>query len=114
MIASHYEINLEPLCEGYVLADEPELADAEMRRLNDVVEGPRTSLARHFEVEAVPPPQSPTAVVPPTGPPSRRFSHRLAGIFGIFVNCGKDSVDSEYQVLVVCCVVIFAVLCLLF
>lgn len=83
MIASHYEINLEPVCEGYVLADEPKLADAEMRRLNDAIEGPGTSLARHFEVEAVPPPQSPTAVVPPAGPPSRRPGHRPAGIFGI-------------------------------
>jgi hypothetical protein len=70
VVASHYEIDLERVCEGYVLLDEPELADAEMRRLNDAVEGPGTSLARHFEVEAVPPPPSPTAVVLPMGPPS--------------------------------------------
>jgi hypothetical protein len=57
MVASHYEIDLERVCEGYVLPDELELADAEMRRLNDAVEGPVTLLAHHFEVEAVPPPQ---------------------------------------------------------
>jgi hypothetical protein len=69
VVASHYEIDLEQVCEGYVLPDEPELAAAEMRRLNDTVEGPRTSLARHFEVEAVPPPPSPTAAAPSAGPP---------------------------------------------
>jgi hypothetical protein len=69
VVASHYEINLERVCEGYVLPEEPELANAEMRRLNDTVEGSGTLLARHFEVKAVPPPPSPTAAVPPTGPP---------------------------------------------
>jgi hypothetical protein len=61
MVASHYEIDLERVCEGYVLPDEPELAYT--------VEGLGTSLARHFEVEAVWPPSSPTATVPSVGPP---------------------------------------------
>jgi hypothetical protein len=68
VVASQYEINLERVCEGYVLPDEPELADAEMWRLANTVEGPGTSLAHHFKAEAVPPPPSPTAVVPPLGP----------------------------------------------
>jgi hypothetical protein len=69
MIASHYEIDLERVCDGYVIPNEPELATTEMQRLNDVVEGPRTSLAHHFEVKVVPPPPSPTAIVPPAGRP---------------------------------------------
>jgi hypothetical protein len=48
VVASHYEIDLERVCEGYVLPDKPELADT--------IEGLGTLLARHFEVEAVPPP----------------------------------------------------------
>jgi hypothetical protein len=56
VVASHYEIDLEQVCEGYVLPDEPKLADAEMQRLTNVVEGPGTSLAPHFEVEAFMPP----------------------------------------------------------
>jgi hypothetical protein len=64
MVASHYEIDLELVCEGYVLPDEPDLADAEMRRLVGAAEGPGSSLARHFEAEVVSPTPSPT-VVPP-------------------------------------------------
>lgn len=39
VVACHYEINLERACEGYVLSDERNLAEAEMQRLTDVVEG---------------------------------------------------------------------------
>jgi hypothetical protein len=69
MVASHYEINLKRVFDGYVLPNEPKLATAEMRRLNDVVKGPGTSLARRFKVEVVPPPLSPTAAASPAGPP---------------------------------------------
>lgn len=69
VVASHYGIDLERVCNGYVLLDEPELATAEMRRLNDTIEGMRTSPTHHFEVEVVPPPPSPTAIMPPAGPP---------------------------------------------
>jgi hypothetical protein len=69
MVASHYEIDLERVCDGYVLPDEFELAAAEAQRLNDVVEGPGTLLANHFKVEVVPPPPSPSTAEPPTGPP---------------------------------------------
>jgi hypothetical protein len=66
VVASHYEIDLERVCKGYVLPDEPDLTDAEMLGLVDVVEGPGSSLARHFEAEVVPPIPSPAAVVPPS------------------------------------------------
>jgi hypothetical protein len=69
MVASHYEIDLERVCDDYVLPDEPELATAEMRRLNVTIEVPGTLLAHHFEVEVVPPPPSPATVVPLPGPP---------------------------------------------
>jgi hypothetical protein len=69
MVASHYEIDLERVCDSYVLPDELELAAAEMQGLSDAIEGLGTLLARQFEVKAVPPPPSPIAVVPPTGPP---------------------------------------------
>jgi hypothetical protein len=70
MVASHYEIDLERVCDGSVLPNEPEVAATEVRRLNDAVEGPGTVLPRHFEVEVEPPPPSPTAIVPTAGPRS--------------------------------------------
>jgi hypothetical protein len=54
VVASHYEIDLEWVCDGFVLLDEPELAAAEAQRLMDAVEGPGALLARHFEDEALP------------------------------------------------------------
>jgi hypothetical protein len=69
VVASHYEIDLERVCDGYVLPDEPELVATKVRRLNNVVEGPGTVLARHFEVEVEPPPLSPTAAEPSAGIP---------------------------------------------
>lgn len=70
MVTSRYEIDIERVCDGYVLPDEPELATAEVQRLNDVVEGSGTALARHFEVEVEPPPPSPIVAEPPAGLPS--------------------------------------------
>jgi hypothetical protein len=69
VVVSHYEIDLERVCDDYVLLDEPELAAAEAQRLNDIVEGPGTLLARHFKVEVVPPPPSPAGAEPLAGPP---------------------------------------------
>jgi hypothetical protein len=40
VVASHYEIDLEWVRDGYVLPDEPKLITAEMWRLNDDDEGP--------------------------------------------------------------------------
>jgi hypothetical protein len=65
MVASHYEIILERVCEGYVLPDEPDLVDAEMQRLVDAVEGLESLLACHFEAEVVPTIPSSAATVPP-------------------------------------------------
>jgi hypothetical protein len=39
VVASHNEIGLEWVCEGYILPDEDDLAEAEVRRLTDVIEG---------------------------------------------------------------------------
>jgi hypothetical protein len=69
MVASHYEVDLERVCEGYVLPNEPELADTEMRRLVDGIEGLGSLLSRHFEAKVVPPTLSPPAAVPPVSPP---------------------------------------------
>jgi hypothetical protein len=69
VVASHYEIDLERVCDGFVLPDKPELAAAEGQRLMDVVEGPRTLWARHFEDEAVPLSPSHVAAEPPARPP---------------------------------------------
>jgi hypothetical protein len=69
VVASHYEIDLERVCDGFVLPDEPELVAAEGQRLMDVVEGLGTLLGYHFEDEALPIPSSPAVVEPPVGPP---------------------------------------------
>jgi hypothetical protein len=45
VVSSHYEIDLEQVCDSYVLPNEPELAATEMQRFNDVVEGPGTLMA---------------------------------------------------------------------
>jgi hypothetical protein len=52
--------------QHYILPNEPNLVDTEMQRLVDVVERPRSLLARHFKAKVGPPASSPTAVVPPS------------------------------------------------
>jgi hypothetical protein len=69
VVASHFEIDLKRVCDGYMLPDEPELAAAEAQRLIDAIEGLWTLLARHFKVEVLPLPSSPAAAEPPAGPP---------------------------------------------
>lgn len=39
VVTSHYEINPERVCKGYVLPDEDDLTEAEVWRLTDIVEG---------------------------------------------------------------------------
>jgi hypothetical protein len=63
VLASHYDVDLERVSEGYCLPDEEEAALAEVQRLNAVVEGPSAALASSFEVEILPP-VSPSKVVP--------------------------------------------------
>jgi hypothetical protein len=54
VLASHYDVDLELVSEGYYLPDEEEAALAEVQRLDVAVEGPSTTLASSFEVEILP------------------------------------------------------------
>jgi hypothetical protein len=51
VLASHYDMNLERVSEGYCLPDEEEVALAEVQRLDAANEGPGAALASFFEVE---------------------------------------------------------------
>jgi hypothetical protein len=55
VLASHYDMDLERISEGYCLPDEEEAALAEVQRLDAAVEGPSAALASSFEVEILPP-----------------------------------------------------------
>jgi hypothetical protein len=55
VLASHYDVDLEWVSEGYCLPDEEEAALAEVQRLEAAVEGPSAALASSFEVEILPP-----------------------------------------------------------
>jgi hypothetical protein len=63
VLASHYDVDLERVSEGYYLPDEEEAALAEVQRLDTAVEGPSAALASSFEVEILPP-VSPSEAVP--------------------------------------------------
>jgi hypothetical protein len=54
VLASHYDVDLERVSEGYCLPNKEEAALAEVQRLDAAVEGPRTALASSFEVEILP------------------------------------------------------------
>jgi hypothetical protein len=51
VLASHYDVDLERVSEGYCLPDEDEAALAEVQRLDAAVVGPSTVLVSSFEVE---------------------------------------------------------------
>jgi hypothetical protein len=51
MLASHYDVDLEGVSEGYCLPDEDEAALAEVQRLDAAVTGPSAALVSSFEVE---------------------------------------------------------------
>jgi hypothetical protein len=55
VLASHYDVDLERVSEGYCLPDEEEAALAEVQRLDAAVEGPRAALASSFEVKILSP-----------------------------------------------------------
>jgi hypothetical protein len=61
VLASHYDVDLERVSEGYCLPDEEEAALAEVQGLDAVVEGPSVALASSFEVEVLPPVSPPRA-----------------------------------------------------
>jgi hypothetical protein len=51
VLASHYDVDLERVSEGYCLPDEEEAALGEVQRLDAAAEGPGAALASFFEVE---------------------------------------------------------------
>jgi hypothetical protein len=55
VLASHYDVDLERVSEGYSLPDEDEAALAEVQRLDAAAAGPSAVLASTFEVEILPP-----------------------------------------------------------
>jgi hypothetical protein len=55
VLASHYDVDLEWVSEGYCLPDDEDAALAEAERLNAVAEGLGMALASFFEVEILPP-----------------------------------------------------------
>jgi hypothetical protein len=55
VLASHYDVDLERVSEGYCLPDEDEAALAEVQRLDTAAVGPSAMLASTFEVEILPP-----------------------------------------------------------
>jgi hypothetical protein len=63
VLASHYDVDLERVSEGYCLPDEEEAALAEVQRLDAAVEGPSAALASSFDVE-IHPPVSPSEAGP--------------------------------------------------
>ena len=63
VLASHYDVDLERVSEGYCLPDDEEAALAEVQRLDAAVEGLSAALASSFEVEVLPP-VSPPVVGP--------------------------------------------------
>jgi hypothetical protein len=65
VLASHYDVDLERVSEGYCLPDDEEAALAEVQRLDAAVEGPSAALASSFEVEVLSPVSPPGAVPDP-------------------------------------------------
>jgi hypothetical protein len=55
VLASHYDVDLEWVNEGYCLLDEDEAALAEVQRLDAAAAGPSAVLVSTFEVEILPP-----------------------------------------------------------
>jgi hypothetical protein len=54
VLASHYDVDLERVSEGYCLSDEDEAALAKVQRLDAAVAGPSAVLASSFKVEILP------------------------------------------------------------
>jgi hypothetical protein len=63
VLASHYDVDLERVSEGYCLHDEEEAALSEVQRLDAAAEGPGAALASFCEAEILPP-ASPSEVGP--------------------------------------------------
>jgi hypothetical protein len=54
VLASHYDVDLERVSEGYCLPDEDEAALAEVQRLDATAAGPSAVLASTFEAKILP------------------------------------------------------------
>jgi hypothetical protein len=54
VLASHYDMDLERVSEGYCLPDEDEAALAEVQRLDVAAAGPSVVLTTTFEAEILP------------------------------------------------------------
>jgi hypothetical protein len=54
VLASHYDVDLERVSEGYCLPDEDEAALAKVQRLDAAAVGPSVVLATTFEAEILP------------------------------------------------------------
>jgi hypothetical protein len=54
VLASHYDVDLERVSEGYCLPDEDEAALAEVQRFDATVADPSAVLASSFEVKILP------------------------------------------------------------
>ena len=54
IVSSHYAINLEAISDGYILPNDDEEVDDEVRKLMEAAEAPGTALASLFEEEVVP------------------------------------------------------------
>jgi hypothetical protein len=55
VLASHYDVDLERVSEGYCLPDDEDAALAEAQRLIAIAKGPDSALPSFFEVEILPP-----------------------------------------------------------
>jgi hypothetical protein len=78
ILASHYDVDLERVSEGYCLPDDEDAALAEAQRLNAVAEGPGATLASFFEVEILPP-VSPSKAGPHSATPASEAASFDAG-----------------------------------
>jgi hypothetical protein len=54
VLASHYDVDMERVSEGYCLPDEDKVALAEVQRLDTAAAGPSAVLATTFEAEILP------------------------------------------------------------
>jgi hypothetical protein len=78
VLASHYDVDLEWVNEGYCLPDDEDAALAEAERLNAVAEGPGAALASFFEVEILAP-VSPSEAGPHSATPASEAASSTAG-----------------------------------
>jgi hypothetical protein len=76
--ASHYDVDLERVSEGYCLPDDEDTALAEAQRLNAVAEGPSAAVASFFEVEILLP-VSPSDAGPHSATPASEAASSATG-----------------------------------